>query len=108
MLRHAASVASTASVRCTLLVSAAGDVGAAKAVTDATWEETVLKSPVPVLVEVYASFCGPCRMVAPIVDKIAAQYGDKILAVRAVNETIVDTLWVLRSTVNSETAQIER
>jgi len=51
-------------------------------VNDSTWEELVLQSPVPVLVDFWAPWCGPCRMIAPIIDEISAEYGDKIRAVK--------------------------
>ncbi|MCW3805154.1 thioredoxin [Plebeiibacterium marinum] len=46
-------------------------------VTDATFEEVVLNSDKPVLVDFWAEWCGPCRMVTPIVKELAEDYGDK-------------------------------
>ena len=53
-------------------------MSSAAAVTDASFEQDVLKSDLPVLIDVWAPWCGPCRMVAPIVDEIATEFEGKI------------------------------
>jgi thioredoxin 1 len=47
-------------------------------VTDAGFVDSVLTSEKPVLVDFWATWCGPCKMVAPVLEEIAAEYGDKI------------------------------
>lgn len=47
-------------------------------ITDANFDEEVLKSDKPVLIDFWAVWCGPCRMVAPVVEEIASEYNGKL------------------------------
>ena len=58
------------------------EVANIEAVTDKSFEDSVLKSDKPVLVDFWAAWCGPCRMIAPIVEQIHGELGDKVKVVK--------------------------
>ena len=56
-------------------------------VTDANYNDIVMQSKVPVLLDFYADWCGPCKMVAPIIDELAEEYEGRALVVKVDTET---------------------
>jgi thioredoxin 1 len=51
-------------------------------VTDAAFEKTVLQNPLPVIVDFWAPWCGPCKMVAPMLEKIAKEMDNKLIVAK--------------------------
>ena len=61
-------------------------------VTDADFEQEVLKSDLPVVVDFWAEWCGPCHQIAPILDRLAEEYDGKIKFVKVDTEENFETL----------------
>ncbi len=59
-------------------VAGARAEGGVQTVTDATFEAEVLKAKLPVLVDFWASWCGPCKVLGPVIEHLAAEYGGRV------------------------------
>jgi thioredoxin 1 len=63
-------------------------------VTDMAFDATVLKSPIPVIVDFWAPWCNPCKMVAPVLEKLASEYSGKMIVAKV--NTDEDSEWASR------------
>ncbi len=63
-------------------------------VTDAAFEKTVMQSPLPVVVDFWAPWCGPCKMVAPTLEKLAKEYAGKLIIAKV--NTDENPEWAMR------------
>jgi thioredoxin 1 len=66
-------------------------------VTDEAFEKTVMQSTIPTIVDFWAPWCGPCKMVAPTLDKLAREYAGKLLVAKV--NTDEDSEWAMRFNV---------
>ncbi|KAK4751968.1 hypothetical protein SAY87_020766 [Trapa incisa] len=76
---YANSMAARSPVRRSLVICKAREkLDEVKVVNDSSWTSFVIENQSPVLVEFWAPWCGPCRMIAPVIDELAKEYGGKI------------------------------
>jgi thioredoxin 1 len=66
-------------------------------VTDESFEPEVLKSDVPVLVDYWAEWCGPCKQIAPVLDQLAKEYDGKLKVVKKYNVRGIPTLMLFKN-----------
>ena len=68
-------------------------------VTDAAFEKAVLKNPLPVIVDFWSPSCGPCKVIAPMLDRIAQEMGDKLVVAKV--NTDENPEWAIKYGVQS-------